>query len=183
MLSVNLTRFLPVFSLLLLTALASVSTATLINPAVVLDTPTVWSGYVDWAQPATGSLQTIGLSSNWAVGVVEIPTGGGNAVLAVTARHLMEPHAPPSPPGFFLGAAFGPMMAGGSAGLVLTSQPHMDDPAHFDIMRVSLIPLNATTSRVNIDLTHADIPEPASMGLVGGAALLLLGIRRRLARP
>jgi hypothetical protein len=168
--------------LFLLAALPSAATATLINATVVLDTPTAWSGYVDWTQPSAAAVETVGASANWGVGVVEVPTGGGNSILVITARHTIDPHSPPDPIGLFLASAFGPGMAGIAAGPLSDSQPHFDDPFHFDNLTVTLVPLNATTSRVNIDVVHAAIPEPASATLVGAAGLLLLGIRRLLQR-
>ena len=176
-------RCFPRLALVALLTVASGMTAkaALINATVITDTPLLWEGYVDWAQPVTGSVQTIGLSSNWAVGVVEIPTGGGNGVLVVTARHLVEPHAPPMPMGLFVAAAFGPMMPGGAAVPVVDWQPHMDDPGHLDNLRVHLTALNATTSRVNIQIAHGEVPEPSTLALAG-LGLVSLGLWRRKRR-
>jgi hypothetical protein len=118
---------------------------------------------------------TIDAGPNWDVGVVEVPTGGGSGVLVVTARHLVEPHAPPSPAGLFLFAVFGPLRPGLS-GNFTDSQPHEDDPGYFDELVSDLLALDATTSRLNITLNHTftAVPEPA-----GGVLILsgLLGVR------
>src|SRR5688572_612307 len=77
----------------------SISHATLLNATVVSDTPTAWSGYIDWTQPTSASSQTLDVGPNWSISAVEVPTGGGLGVLVITARHLVEPHGPPNPAG------------------------------------------------------------------------------------
>ena len=167
-------RFFPLFLLFMIAlALPSTSTATLVSGSVVVvdDTPTHWLGYIDWTEPILLGSVTLDAGPNWTVGVVEVP------VIAprITAQHLVEPHAPPTPAGLFLFASFGLLPPGSSAQMRTTTTIHADDPGHVDVMKTWLVSESATTSRVWIELEHGDaVPEPATMGLVGVAGILLV---------
>jgi hypothetical protein len=156
-------------------ALASPSAGSLINPTVTIDTPELWVGSIDWAGPTSVDNAILDAAPNWSVGVVEVPVGGPFAVLFVSILHLVAPHAPPSPAAFFLFPTFGPIAPGGVATATYTDN-HADDAGHVDSVVANLAFVNATTSRLNLTITHtpASAPEPASGVLVLGS---LLGVR------
>lgn len=173
---VSMNRLKVVAFVLLILTVPGVASAALINPTVIADTPTFWYGYIDWTVPVAASSVTMG-ATNWRVGLVEVPVGGGFGVLVINTTHQVEPHGPPNP-GAFLALAFGPTLPGAASGPDFTTEPHADAPGHFDSLRVLLNPLNATTTRVDIQLTHeAAIPEPTSICLVALGGLLVFRFR------
>jgi hypothetical protein len=163
---------------------ATSSRASLINATTLVDTPEMWIGFIDWTTPVVASSVTLDLGPNWNVGVVEVPVGGGLGVLVVTARHLLEPHAPPAPAGLFLFASFGPA-APGAVGSDTDDELHEDDPGHFDHLVADLLSIGGAspTSRLNITLTHegasVPVPEPATAVLVLGGLIAASRFRRR----
>lgn len=161
-------------------AMPSASRAALINATVVNDTPTYWSGYVDWTTPGI-STATLDIGPNWSVAVSEFNLGGGLGFLSVSTRHIVEPDGPGAIPGLFLSAAFGPLAPGSSAVTVFDSEPHEDHRGHFDLLRASLARLSDGTSRLSITLEHAPVPEPSTIGLFGCGLAGLISWRRRTA--
>jgi hypothetical protein len=177
---VCLRPYLRLASVLFVTAVMPlVSQAALINANVGTDTATVWSGYVDWTVPVSPSNITLDAGPNWEVSVVEVPVGGGFGVIVISARHLVAPHGP-GPAGTFLFGTFGPIFPSSNSGPVTDTEPHADAAGHQDSFRAQMNALNATTSRIQIDLSHTDdIPEPATAALMA-LGVVCLGISRRI---
>jgi hypothetical protein len=165
----------------LIAALPAPSHATLINSTVLADTPTYWSGYVDWTTPGN-STATLDVGPNWSVSVTEINAGQGFRFLVASTRHLVEPDGPPTNSGLFLSAFFGPVEPGSSAGPAVDTKPHEDGEGHFDRLTARLLHLDEGTSRLNITLQHVAAPEPSTVGLLAMGFAGLISWRRRSTR-
>jgi hypothetical protein len=163
-----------------LTAMPTPSSATLINSTVLVDTPTYWSGYIDWTTPGN-STATLDVGPNWSVSVTEINAGQGLRFLVATTRHLVEPDGPPTNSGLFLSAVFGPVAPGSSAGPSVDTEPHADGEGHYDRLTASLVGRTAGISRLNITLEHVSTPEPSTVGLFAFGLAGLISWRRRKA--